>query len=167
MGKFERWNDHPPLGRLWLTLPIARTPLDTKVQFTDRDFLVTRMQPGPEWLAWHTRPMNTLLGLALGIALWFATRTASFLKAPLTLRWRLFAFHAFAHCALLGCDHRRALGRCFIFLVAVQFVRWRHSRTAAQTVLMGLLLGGLLLSKFYAPSAGVAGSCLDDFRQPG
>ena len=56
MGKFERWNDHPPLGRLWLTLPIAGTPLDTTVQFTDRDFLVTRMQPGPEWLAWHRVP---------------------------------------------------------------------------------------------------------------
>ena len=21
-GRFEHWNDHPPLGRLWLTLPI-------------------------------------------------------------------------------------------------------------------------------------------------
>ena len=30
-GKFERWNDHPPLGRLWLTLPVARTPIDASV----------------------------------------------------------------------------------------------------------------------------------------
>ena len=149
MGKFERWNDHPPLGRLWLTLPIATTPLDVDVQFTDRDFLVTRMHPGPEWLAWHTRPMNTLLGLALGVALWFATRRI-FSAGAANVALALFAFtpSLIANFSVATTD---GIGTLFIFLVAVQLVRWRERATTAQTVLMGLALGGLLLSKFYAP----------------
>lgn len=149
MGKFERWNDHPPLGRLWLTLPIAATPLDAEVQFTDRDFLVTRLNPGPEWLAWRTRPMNTLLGIALGIALWFATRRI-FSEGAANVALALFAFtpSLIAHFSVATTD---GIGALFIFLVAVQLVRWRHRGTAAQTTLMGLLLGCLLLSKFYAP----------------
>jgi hypothetical protein len=149
LGKFERWNDHPPLGRLWLALPIAATPLEYQVQFTDRDFLFTRMNPGPEWLAWRTRPMNTVLGLLLGIALWFATRRI-FSEGAANLALGLFAFtpSLIAHFSLATTD---GIGALFIFLVAVQLVRWRHLRTKAQTALMGLLLGGLLLSKFYAP----------------
>ena len=149
MGRFERWNDHPPLGRLWLTLPIAATPLDYEIKFTDRDFLVTRLQPGPEWLAWRTRPMNTLLGIALGVALWFATRR-TFSEGAANVALALFAFtpSLIAHFSVATTD---GIGALFIFLVAVQLVRWRHRRTAAQAALMGLLLGGLLLSKFYAP----------------
>lgn len=149
MGKFERWNDHPPLGRLWLTLPIAGTPLNYQVQFTDRDFLVTRLNPGPEWLAWHTRPMNTWLGLALGVALWFATRRV-FSEGAANVGLALFAFtpSLIAHFSVATTD---GIGALFIFLVALQLIRWRHRRTPAQSVLMGLLLGGLTLSKFYAP----------------
>jgi len=149
LGKFERWNDHPPLGRLWLALPIARTPLDAQVEFTDRDFLVTRLSPGPEWLARHTRPMNTLVGLALGVALWFATRRI-FSEGAANVALALFAFtpSLIAHFSVATTD---GIGALFIFLVAVQLVHWRHRPTASQTILMGLVLGGLLLSKFYAP----------------
>ncbi len=148
-GKFERWNNHPPLGRLWLTLPIAATPLAYDVQFTDRDFLVTRLTPGPQWIAWRTRPMNTLLGIALGIALWFATRRI-FSEGAANVALALFAFtpSLIAHFSVATTD---GIGALFIFLVAVQLVRWRHRRTVAQATLMGLALGGLLLSKFYAP----------------
>ncbi len=158
LGKFERWNDHPPLGRLWLTLPVAGTPLDAEVQFTDRDFLFTRLNPGPEWLAWHTRPMNTLLGLALGIALWFAARRI-FSEGAANVALALFAFtpSLIAHFSVATTD---GIGALFIFLVAVQLVRWRHRRTAAQTALMGLALGGLLLSKFYAPPLVLVGLLL-------
>ncbi len=149
LGRFEVWNDHPSLGRLWLTLPIAKTPLDYNVQFTDRNFLITRLQPGPEWLAWHTRPMNTLLGLALGVALWFATRRL-FSEGAANVALALFAFtpSLIAHFSVAATD---GIGALFIFLVAIQLVRWRHNPSLAQTLLMGLALGGLLLSKFYAP----------------
>jgi len=148
-GKFEHWNDHPPLGRLWLTLPIAATPLNYDVQFTDRDFLFTILQPGPEWLAWHTRPMNTLLGIALGVALWFAARRI-FCEGAANVALALYAFtpSLIAHFSLATTD---GVGALFIFLVATQLTRWRHNPSTRQTVLMGLLLGGLLLSKFYAP----------------
>ncbi len=148
-GKFERWNDHPPLGRLWLTLPVACTAIDAQVEFSERNFLVTRLAPGPEWLAWRTRPMNTLLGLALGVALWFATRRL-FSEGAANVALTLFAFtpSLIAHFSVATTD---GIGTLFIFLVAIQLIRWRHRRSAGQTVLMGLALGGLLLSKFYAP----------------
>ncbi len=148
-GKFERWNDHPPLGRLWLTLPVARTAIDATVEFTERNFLVTRLAPGPEWLAWRTRPMNTLLGLGLGVALWFATRRL-FSEGAANVALALFAFtpSLIAHFSVATTD---GIGTLFIFLVAFQLVRWRRQPTTSQTVLMGLALGGLLLSKFYAP----------------
>ena len=93
--------------------------------------------------------MNTLLGIALGIALWFATRRI-FSEGAANVALALFAFtpSLIAHFSVATTD---GIGALFIFLVAVQLVRWRHRRTAAQTALMGLLLGGLLLSKFYAP----------------
>jgi 4-amino-4-deoxy-L-arabinose transferase-like glycosyltransferase len=149
LGRFQLWNDHPPLGRLWLTLPIAATPLDFDVKYTPHNFLFTRLTPGPEWLSWHTRPMNTLLGVLLGISLWFATRRI-FSEGAANVALALFAFtpSLIAHFSVATTD---GIGTLFIFLVAVQLVRWRHDRSTVQTVLMGLALGGLLLSKFYAP----------------
>lgn len=149
LGRFQLWNDHPPLGRMWLTLPIATTPLDFDVQLTTRNFLFTRLQPGAEWLSWHTRPMNTILGLLLGMTLWFATRRI-FSEGAANVALALFAFtpSLMAHFSVATTD---GIGTLFIFLVAVQLVRWRHRRTLIQTLLMGLTLGGLLLSKFYAP----------------
>src|SRR5271165_1812505 len=73
-GRFQSWNDHPPLGRLWLTLPLARAHVEfTRGPFPS-EYELTGIKPGPEWIAWHTRPMNTLLGLTLGVTLWFAAR---------------------------------------------------------------------------------------------
>ncbi|HUI83782.1 MAG TPA: glycosyltransferase family 39 protein [Candidatus Binatia bacterium] len=148
-GRFERWNDHPPLGRLWLTLPLARTPIDYTQQPWQRELRITAMQPGPEWLALRTRPLNTLLGLALGIALWFATRRF-FSEGAANVALALFAFtpSLVAHFSLATTD---GIGALFVFLVALQLIRWRLRPTAAQTLLMGLALGGLLLAKFYAP----------------
>lgn len=148
LGRFQRWNDHPPLGRLWLTLPIAATPIHDEVRFTDRNFLFTRLQPGPEWLARRTRPMNTLLGLVLGLTIWFAARRI-FSEGAANVALGLFAFtpSLIAHYSVATTD---GMGALFIFLTAFQLVRWLGNRSAAQTTLMGLALGGLLLSKFYA-----------------
>lgn len=148
-GRFEHWNDHPPLGRLWLTLPLSRIDSQYAWEQLPSGYRIEAMQPGPEEIAARTRPMNTLLGLALGIALWFATRRL-FSEGSANIALALFAFtpSLIAHFSVVTTD---GIGTLFIFLVAFQLVRWRHNPSWLQTVLLGLALGGLLLAKFYAP----------------
>ncbi len=148
-GRFEMWPDHPPLGRYWLTLPLARTHVDIVQEPLPHGYHVSAMQPGPEWLAWHTRPMNTLLGLALGLALWFATRRY-FSEGAANVALALFAFapSLIAHFSLTTTD---GIGTLFVFLTACQIVLWRRNPSPRRTVLMGLVLGGLLLAKLYTP----------------
>jgi hypothetical protein len=148
-GQFETWTDHPPLGRFWLMLPLARAHVDIASEPLARGYRVTAMQPGPEWLAWHTRPMNTLLGMALGITLWFATRRL-FSEGAANVALALFAFtpSLIAHFSVTTTD---GIGALFVFLTASQIVLWRRQPTPRQTVLMGLVLGGLLLAKLYTP----------------
>lgn len=148
-GRFEMWTDHPPLGRFWLMLPIARTHVEITQQPLARGYLVTAMQPGPKWLAWHTRPMNTLLGVALGLALWFATRRL-FSAGAANVALALFAFtpSLIANFSVTTTD---GIGALFVFLTACQVTLWRRNPSRKQTVLMGLLLGGLLLAKLYTP----------------
>ncbi len=148
-GKFEHWNDHPPLGRLWLTLPIARADTHFEWQQLPVGFRVTAMQPGPEWVAWRVRPMNTLLGIGLGVALWFATRRLfSEGAANMTLAFFAFTPSLIANFSVATTD---GIGALFIFLTAYQVIRWRSNPSWRQAVLLGLVLGGLLLTKFYAP----------------
>ena len=148
-GRFEHWNDHPPLGRLWLTLPIARMDSQYAWRELPNGFRVEAMQPGPEEIALRTRPMNTLLGIALGAALWFAARRL-FSEEAANVALALFVFtpSLIAHFSVATTD---GIGTLFIFLAAFQLVRWRHQPSGRNTVLTGLVLGGLLLAKFYAP----------------
>ena len=148
-GRFQMWTDHPPLGRFWLTLPVARAHVEIAQEQLLRGYRVTAMQPGPEWLAWHTRPMNTLLGVALGVTLWFATRRL-FSEGAATVALALFAFtpSLIANFSVTTTD---GIGALFVFLTAYQFVRWRRKSGRSQTIIMGLVLGGLLLAKTYTP----------------
>lgn len=148
-GRFALWTEHPPLGRFWLTLPLARAKVDLEQQPTPRGYVVTAMQPGPEWLAWRTRPMNTLLGLALGITLWFATRRL-FSEGAANVALALFAFtpSILANFSVATTD---GIGALFVFLTANQVVLWRRNPSRVQTVLMGLVLGGLLLAGIATP----------------
>jgi hypothetical protein len=148
-GRFEMWTDHPPLGRFWLTLPLARANVHIEHQDYAHGYQVTAMQPGPEWLAWHTRPMNTLLGLALGLTLWFATRRL-FSVGAANVALALFAFtpSLIANFSVTTTD---GIGALFVFLTANQVVLWRRNPSRRQTALMGLVLGGLLLAKLYTP----------------
>jgi hypothetical protein len=148
-GQFEMWTDHPPLGRFWLMLPLARAHVAITSEPLPRGYRVTAMQPGPEWLAWHTRPMNTLLGIALGISLWFATRRL-FSEDAANVSLALFAFtpSLIAHFSVTTTD---GIGALFVFLTACQVVLWRRNPSGGQTALIGLVLGGLLLAKLYTP----------------
>ena len=148
-GRLEKWNDHPPLGRLWLTLPLARVDSQFAWQKLPTGYRVMAMQPVPEVLALRTRLMNAVLGLTLGIALWFAARRLfSVGTANVALALFVFTPSLIAHFSVATTD---GIGTLFIFLTAFQLVRWRHRPNWPQTALMGLVLGGLLLAKFYAP----------------
>ena len=148
-GRFQMWTDHPTLGRFWLTLSVAGSHVEIAQEQLPRGYRVTAMQPGPEWLTWRTRPMNTLLGVALGVTLWFATRRL-FSEGAANVALALFAFtpSLIAHFSVATTD---GIGALFIFLVAYQFVRWRREPGPRQTIIMGLALGGLLLAKLYTP----------------
>ncbi len=148
-GRFEVWNDHPPLGRLWLTLAMTRLDSHYEWRQLPTGYRIEAMQPGPEEIAARTRPMNTLLGIVLGATLWFAARRL-FSEGAANVALALFAFmpSLIAHYSVATTD---GIGTLFIFLVAFQLIRWRHKPNWTQTVLLGLALGGLLLAKFYAP----------------
>ena len=45
-GRFEMWTDHPPLGRFWLMLPIARAKVAITSEPLARGYHVSAMQPG-------------------------------------------------------------------------------------------------------------------------
>jgi 4-amino-4-deoxy-L-arabinose transferase-like glycosyltransferase len=146
-GRFEMWTDHPPLGHFWLTLPLARAHVEITQEPLPRGYRVTAMQPGPEWLAWHTRPMNTLLGIALGLALWLATRRL-FSEGAANVALALFAFtpSLIANFSVTTTD---GIGALFVFVAAWQIVLWRNDPSRARTLVTGLVLGGLLLAKLY------------------
>ena len=148
-GRFEIWTDHPPLARIWLTLPIARASVEIASEQLQNGYRVTAMQPGPESLAWRTRPMNTLLGVALGLALWFASRRL-FSEGTANTALALFAFtpSLIAHFSVVTTD---GVGALFVFLTAFQLLRWHRNRSRGQTLLCGIVLGGLLLAKLYTP----------------
>lgn len=148
-GRFEMWTDHPPLGRFWLMLPMARSRVEITQQPLPRGYRITAMQPGPEWLAWHTRPMNTLLGIALGLTLWFAARRL-FSEGAANVALALFAFtpSLIANFSVTTTD---GIGALFVFLTACQVTIWRRNPSPRQTMLTGLVLGGLLLAKLYTP----------------
>ena len=87
-GRFEHWNDHPPLGRLWLTLPLARADSQFAWQQLPTGYRVMAMQPGPEEIALRTRPMNTVLGTGAGDrAVVCGAATCSPKEQPMS-RWR-------------------------------------------------------------------------------
>src|ERR1019366_10333728 len=136
------------LGRLWLTLPLARADSQFAWHELPTGYRVMAMQPGPEEIALRTRPMNLLLGIALGIALWFATRRL-FSEGAANVALALFAFtpSLIAHFSLATTD---GVGALFFFLIAFQLLRWRAHQGRWQAMLLGLALGGLLLAKLYA-----------------
>src|ERR1700751_1804000 len=69
-GRFEQYNDHPPLARLWCALPLINEKWQIEIEPRAHDFRVPRISPDPEALAWRARAMSVLLGVALAVLLW-------------------------------------------------------------------------------------------------
>jgi 4-amino-4-deoxy-L-arabinose transferase-like glycosyltransferase len=141
--RFEQWNDQPPLARLLLTLPLL--PGGDRWQIEK----LGRIRPSPEAVAWHTRPVNVALGLTLAWLLWTTARRM-FSEGGAQVALALFAFSAplIAHFSLATVDGAATL---LLFATVVTLVRWRARPSWAETVWLGIVLGGCLISKFSAP----------------
>jgi hypothetical protein len=137
-------NGHPPLARLLFALPLV----GENVTYTRTNGGIHPLTPAPSvWL--RARSMNVLLGVFLLILLWntarhlFSNAAANFVLALAVLSPDLVA-----HYSLATTDGASTL---FIFASVVQLMRWRRNPTRGQTILLGVLLGGMLVSKFNTP----------------
>jgi len=145
-GRFEQYNDHPPLARLWCALPLIGAKWQVEIQQLPDSFRVTRIAPDPVSLAWRARAMNVLLGLALaGLVWWAADRLFSRTAANFALALFAFSPSLIAHFSIAATDGAATL---FIFATAWSLVRWRREPSWQKTSGLGLLLGLMLLAKF-------------------
>ena len=148
-GRFQLWNDHPPLGRLLCTLPLigSRWQVDVGGQFPE--FRGLGFHPSPEQMAWRGRAPTVLLGVILGVLLWTTAR-AMFSEGAANLALALFAFSPalVAHFSMITTD---GIGVLSIFAAAVALVRWRRNQSRGRLLVLALACGVLLLAKFYTP----------------
>jgi Dolichyl-phosphate-mannose-protein mannosyltransferase len=145
-GRFEQYNDHPPLARLWCTLPLLDQKWQIGLQQLDNGFRVTSIFPDAESLTWRGRAMNVLLGLGLGVLVWCVARRL-FSPGAANFALALFAFSPslIAHFSVVTTDGAAAL---FIFATAWQLVLWKRQPTWRRALFLGLVLGFLLLAKY-------------------
>jgi hypothetical protein len=149
-------NDHPPLSRILCTLPAINSkfqvadktvPNPESVVWKNSDFdSFGRIFPDPQSLAWHTRPVNMFLGTILGLLLWLAARSIYSTNAA-NFALALFALSPslIAHFSLAATND--GIITLMLFATVFQLCRWRRNQSRPQTVLLGLVLGGLLISK--------------------
>jgi hypothetical protein len=149
-GAFRYWNDHPPLARLWCTLPIVAAKWQVDGDSLSRLLQpATYVRPDPEAMARRARSMNVIFGLILCGVLWFTARSAlsegaANLALALFVLWPALV----AHFSLVTTD---GVATLFTFAVAAYLLRWRRNPSARRTAAMGFLLGLLLLAKFSTP----------------
>ncbi len=144
-GRFEQSVDHPPLGHLLPTLPVARGDWNITFHEGSRGWSVQSITPDPVALANCSRPVNVVLGILLGLLLWITARRL-FSVGAANVAISLFAFSPslIAHFSVVTTD-----GICtlMVFATAVQAVHWRSNPSRARTVLLGVALGLLVLAK--------------------
>jgi 4-amino-4-deoxy-L-arabinose transferase-like glycosyltransferase len=145
-GRFEQYNDQPPLARLWLALPLLDPQWQVDVQRLPDSFHITRIAPGPEELAWRARAMNVLLGLLLAGLVWRAGEQL-FSRSAANFALALFVFSPplIAHFSIAATDGAATL---LIFATAWGLRSWRLKPTWKRTFRLGSLLGLMLLAKF-------------------
>src|SRR6266436_5779480 len=71
-GRFQQYNDHPPLARLLCTLPLLNPKWQVEVEQRPQSFRIHSISPDAVSLAWRARLVNAGLGMVLGVLVWFA-----------------------------------------------------------------------------------------------
>ena len=145
-GRFEQYNDHPPLARLLCTLLLIGSKWQVQVEQLPDGFRIHRVDPDPIALAWRARAVNVFLGLLLGLLLWMEARNW-FSPQAANFSLALFACSPslIAHFSLATTDGAATL---LIFATAVQVRRWYNQPSWKNTFQIGVVLGLLLLAKF-------------------
>src|ERR1700687_1879199 len=146
-GRFEQYNDHPPLARLWCTLLLLDQKWQVDIEQLPDAFRVTRTTPDPISLAWRARAMNVLFGLLLA---WLVWRTADrlFSRTAANFALALYAFSPslIAHFSIAATDGAATL---FIFATAWALVQWRQRPGWERTAGLGFLSGLMLFAQFF------------------
>ncbi len=149
--RFEVWNDHPPLARLWCTLPLFhnRAYQVDALQLVGPAGKISDIQPDPQAIAWRARAMIVILGVILAWLVWRTMRRMfSLASANLALALFVFSPSMVAHFSLATTDGIITLT---LFATATGLLWWKAQPSLTRTVMLGVLLGFLLLSKFSAP----------------
>ena len=145
-GRFEQFNDHPPLARLLCALPLLRGKWNVQIQQYPNSFAATSITPDPEALAHRARAVNVGLGVLLAILVWGAARRMlSDAAANFALAFYVFCPALIAHFSLATTDGAATLT---IFATAVLVTRWRRELSWPKTLALGIVFGLLLLAKF-------------------
>ena len=149
--RFQDWNDHPPLARLWCALPLAadRSYQMDAPQLFGPAGKISGIEPSPQAITWPARSMIVIFGLVLAWLLW-ATARKMFSEGAATFALALFVFSPslIAHYSLATTD---GIATLMVFATATALVWWRRSPTWLRTALFGVVLGLLLLAKFSTP----------------
>src|SRR5438270_6721168 len=145
-GRFEDYNDHPPLARLLCTLPLIGRKWQVDVEKLPSGFRVRNILPDPISLASRARSVNVVLGVLLGLLLWLeAARLLSAAAANFTLALFALSPSLVAHFSLFTTDGAATL---LIFATAMAIMRWRRTNSWSNAVACGVVFGLLLLAKF-------------------
>jgi len=145
-GRFQQYNDHPPLARLLCTLPLLNPKWQVEVEQLPQSFRIPSISPDPLSLAWRARLVNAGLGMVLGVLVWF-TAANLFSVSAANFALVLFAFSPslIANFSVVTTDGAATL---LIFASAWAIVYWKRRPSWKNTTALGFVLGLLLLSKF-------------------
>jgi hypothetical protein len=149
--RFQDWNDHPPLARLWCALPLFANSgyRINALPLLGPEGKISDFAPDPQAIAVRARSMILVLGLILGLLIWqTARRMFSSAAANLALALFVFSPALVAHSSLATTDCIAAL---MILATAAALPWWRKRPTLARTGIFGVVLGLLLLAKFSTP----------------
>jgi hypothetical protein len=147
LHRIERWNDHPPLDFLIGTIPLLVINGDIDTQPEAK--MAQGISPGPEAVAWASRTFNVVLGVILGLLLW-ATARRFFSEGAANFVLALYALSPslIAHFSVSCNDGALAL---VTFGAALSLARWRKKPTWGRLVVLAIILGALLSTKFSTP----------------